>query len=214
MMTEKMQNNEAQVNEMVKRTYRYYYDDGLAELAIGLLFMLLGLVLFGWLFLGTAPWVTITVVAVTVLLILAAPFLAKWVVQNVKERVTYQRTGYVAYRPGEPNAGRWIVIGGVLIMVLLMLVLPEWFSQMSLVVGAILALVLGLLGYRAQVWRFYLVAAVALGTGILTAIWGAEEVIGSALTFGITGLVLVLTGGITLLAYLRQHPRPEGVENE
>ena len=79
--------------------------------------------------------------------------------------------------------------------------------------GIFLAIILAWFGYRVNLWRLYLVAAVALITGILAALVGMDEIIGTALTFAATGLLLVITGGMTLLAYLRRHPRPEGDTN-
>jgi len=205
-----MMADKTQIDDLVKRTYRYFYDDGLVELGIGVLFLMLSLVLFGWLALGSTPWISILIVVITVLLILAAPFLVKRAVRVMKERVTYQRTGYVAYRPGEPGIGRWIMIGAVILLVVVMFVMPEWFNQISVAVGIFLAIILAWFGYRVNLWRFYLVAGVALITGILAALVGMDEIIGTALTFAATGLLLVITGGVTLQAYLRRHPRPEG----
>lgn len=204
MMAKKME-----VDEVVKQTYRYYYDDGLVELAIGVLFVLLGVVLLGWQYISVAPAITIAVVTVTILLILVAPFLVKRLVQTVKSRVTYQRTGYVAYREGDPGVGRWLIVGGTLLLVILMFIFPEWLNTMPFVVGALLALILALMGYRVHLWRFYLVAAIALITGTLLALFGTEEILGTALTFAATGMVLLVSGGIALLVYLSRHPQLE-----
>lgn len=200
--------NEVNVDEMVKRTYRYFYDDGLAELAVGLLFTLLGLVLFGWNSLGSTQWVTLAVVAATVLLVLTAPFLVTRAVRAVKARLTYPRTGYVAYRPGEPSVARWLLMAAAVTLIVIAWVVPE-LNQMSFAVGVFLALILGLMGYRVGLRRFYLVAIAAEMTGTLAAALDVGEVIGTAVTFAVTGLLLLLSGGVTLLLYLRQHPRPD-----
>jgi len=96
-----MMKDELKNDEMVRRTYRYFYDDGLAETVTGLLFILVALVLFGWGSLGEAPWVTPVVLASSGLLLVASPILMTRAIRAVKARVTFPRTGYVAYRSRE-----------------------------------------------------------------------------------------------------------------
>jgi hypothetical protein len=51
------------IDDVVKQTYRYYYEDGLVEMAVGLLFIATGLVLFAWQGIGSSPLVTLLLVA-------------------------------------------------------------------------------------------------------------------------------------------------------
>jgi hypothetical protein len=208
-----MMTNEMTVDELVKRTYRYFYDDGLAELAVGLLFALTGIILVGWHALGSTQWVTIGVVAATVLLVAAGPLLVAWAVRTVKGRVTYPRTGYVAYRAGEPGAARWLLMGAAVGVVVIAVIFPE-FNKMPFIVGSLVGLIFGLMGYRVELWRLYPVAVVAVILGILMTLLDVEEVIGTAITFAGTGVLLLAGGGLTLFAYVRQHPDPNKGMND
>ncbi len=196
-----------QMDDMVKRTYRYFYVDGLVEAATGLLFLLIGLVLLGWINLEEGGWVQITAVIALPIVILGGTFFIKYVVNNLKERITYQRTGYVAYREDEPAKGRWIVIALAFAMPAILLLLPDSLNSMSTMQGALLGVILAAIGYRVSVTRFYVFGAIAFTIGVTVAFVVQNEILGSVITFAVTGGAMFLLGIIVFLNYLRQHPR-------
>ncbi|HZD10729.1 MAG TPA: hypothetical protein VE553_05240 [Candidatus Binatia bacterium] len=70
-------------------------------------------------------------------------------------------------------------------------------------------MILGYLGYRVSLGRFYVAAAFALVTGLAAAVFVPDELLGASLTFVVAGLVLLLGGGLAFLRYLQQHPARE-----
>lgn len=202
------------IDDIVKRTYRYYYEDGLVEMAVGLMFIACGLVLFSWQGIGSSPLVTALLVVGLPAVVIGGAFVVRRLVQDVKRRVTHQRTGYVAYRRGEPANNRWFLLAAVLILVVASLFLPDIFNRMQAVVGTLLAIILGFLGYRFGLRRFYLLGAATLIIGIAAAVRIEDELLATALTFAASGLLLLLSGGLTFLGYLRRtrgrHPAVDG----
>jgi hypothetical protein len=198
----------AELDKMVRRAYRHYYDDGLVELAVGLLFAAAGLVMLAWRRIGDSPALAIFLVLAIPTLTLGGAFLLTRGIRAAKSRITYPRTGYVAYREGEPAVARRLVNAALLLILITALVLlPEQYNQLQLLVGGLLGVILLYLGYRVGLWRFYPVAALALLAGLGSAAWLSDELVGTGLTFGLAGLGLLVTGRLTLLRYLGRHPR-------
>ena len=116
---------ENKIDNHVKRTYQYFYDDGLVEMAVGLLFTFTGLVLLAWQIYNESSWATIFLVAGSIIVVIGGAFLINWAVRELKQRFTYPRTGYVVYRQGEPSIGRWIIPLAALAMVATTLLLDR-----------------------------------------------------------------------------------------
>lgn len=195
--------------DVVKETYRYFYVDGLVETAVGLLFMGVGGVLLAWLAIADGSWWQVLAALALPLLTFGGALAIKRIVGRLKERITYQRTGYVAYREGEPGGGRWLIIGAALALVALMFVLPEWLTKMPAAIGALLLIVLAYWGYRVSLVRFYVFGVMALLLGIAGSWLVADELLGGALTFLGVGLMMTVVGTAVFLNYVRQHPQPE-----
>jgi hypothetical protein len=196
------------VDDYVKKTYRYFYDDGLVEIAVGLLLLVVGSILLGWQLVTSSVLRSAILVVVLPALILGGTVMVRRFVAEAKERFTYSRTGYVSYRRGEPANSRWYLIAAMLLLFGIMLLLPEAFSRTQFVVGYFLAAFLGLLGYRLGLRRFYIIGAVGFLIGSASAVMVPEEVEGTGLIIAGAGLLLLLSGAFTFFRYLRQHPEP------
>ena len=196
------------IDNIVKQTYRYFYDDGLVEMAVGLLFVAVGLVLLAWQGFDYSPLVTIIVVVGWPAVVIGGTYLINRLVREMKQRITYPRTGYVAYRQGQPSKGRWFIPLAAFALVVASLFLPEAFMRMSAMVGALLAVVLIFMGYRVGLWRFFAVGIIALVSGVALAWSDVVELIAVSLTFAITGVALFLAGALAFAGYLRRHPQP------
>jgi hypothetical protein len=195
-----------QINDIIQRTYRYFYVDGLAEIASGGMFILVGswLVVMALVEPGTLA-VGIAALGLPVV-ILGGTFLLNRAVRNLKERYTFPRTGYVAYRHEKKDSKRWILIGIALLLPFLLMFLPESWNELPLVIGGILGVVLVYIGYRMGVSRFYLPGGAAVLLGVLCSLFVQNETLGAGLTFLGTGLLLAASGGLVLRGYLQEHP--------
>jgi len=206
---------ESRIVQATRRTTGYWYADGLVELGTGLLlalmaamFALEGLAPSGRLPAGfSALWLP--------LILLGGMLLLSLVLRAVKHRLTYPRTGYVAYEHTRPArkmlAG---VIGGLvsLALVLLLASRPEWLTALPAVQGGVVALVWFFLSYRIGAWRLTVVGLLTLGAGLIASFAGLTTSIGAAVVFGTAGLASLVSGALVLAHYLRTTVPPAETE--
>ena len=198
------------VEKIVKRTYRYHYEDGLVEIGLGILLTASGLLFFTWQALQEGGLLGGALAVAAALLVIGGVYAIRWAVRRLKEQVTYPRTGYAAYREGEPSVARWVILVVVMGVVLAGLVLPEALERMALMEGALLGAVVAYIGYRVGVTRFYLLGVLILLVGVAATVLFSDDLLGSAVTFGGSGLLLLLSGLAVLASYLRRHPERNG----
>ncbi len=203
------------IDEAVRRTYRYVYDDGIVEMAVGLLFVLTGGVLFAWMGVGSSVWVTVILILAMLAVAIGGTLLLTQGIKLAKERVTYPRTGYVAYRTKEPGRSRWWLLPVAVILILTAGFWPDALNDMSIFIGVTLFVILVYLGYRVGLRRFYLTGLATLLIGPIFANVIEEEFLGVAATFAVSGVVLLLAGFWAFRSYLDNNPMPEtGVDHE
>lgn len=194
------------INEIVQQTYQYFYVDGLPELATGAMYLLTGGLLAVILRVQPGPLgVFLTVLGIPAV-ILGGIYLLNRLLQRYKGRMTYARTGYVSYRRERKDNKRWIVIAVALLLPVVLIFLPKSWRDLPLVVGGILGAVQIYLGYRMGIRRFYGEGAIAILLGVACALIVESEILGVAIIFLGTGIVLMAVGGLTLWRYLQAHP--------
>lgn len=198
-----------------RRAIQYWYVDGSYEIGFGLLCLLLGLY-FLLEKLVQGSWLSAVVDGALVLVFILGILLVNWLTRRIKERITYPRTGYVAYRrpAGLPRLLRLLllmVITGLLAAAIALLMARPitGFDVMPLVTGLLLALVLGILAWRSTVPRFYLLAAFSAMVGWGLAFAGLGNYLALSAYYAAIGLALILSGLLTLIGYLRQNPAPQ-----
>lgn len=194
-----------------RRAKGYWFVDGVAEIAGGTATLLCGALLWAAVATG-AEWLGMAALAV---LIGGFPVSA-WIVRTVKERLTYPRTGYVAFAP--PSRTRMFAAGAVGFVVAGLLVpiqVAARGGQVSAVVlgfGVAVAVFTALRAWRTGSPRFYVVAAALFVASSILATngIGIQEGIGLMLAF--YGATLIVSGTLTLVQYLRVNRLPEGGE--
>lgn len=196
------------VEECVKQTYRYFYEDGLVEIAVGLLMVVVGAVLFSWQYVASSLFRAVILVVVLPVLVIGGMVLVRRFVHKAKERVTYARTGYVSFREGEPAGNRWFLLLPALVLFVIIFFLPETYSRLQFAVGYFSAVFLCYLGFRLGVRRFYGVGILTFLISLFSTIMFANETEGTGLTIAGAGVLLLLSGILTFFHYLRQHPEP------
>lgn len=202
-----------QIEQVRQRTYRYYYQDGLVELAVGFLFAVIGL--DTWLINITAEGTAISLALwiLLPLLTIGGVFGVQRIVRQLKERWVYPRTGYVEYST-KPNPYRWLVIAAALLLAVATFVLPyQFLDKMSVLGGVILFIILVAIGAQVNLTRLVAIGALALLAGFAFAFFTAGEIVGLTLTFIVTGAALMLSGGLALRNYLDSNPLHEEAAN-
>jgi hypothetical protein len=204
------------INEYAKRTMRYWYVDGLAEIAGGMVVMLLSLVFLIGAMLEPGPTTDLFLALGQPVIVIAGALAARRVVSKLKERVTYPRTGYVEYRRprGRRNirliamtmgiAAAFAVVFGIIQNI----IQPRWIPGIS---GAVIALLLVYLAYENGIRRFYIMALYTFFLGLLVVSVRLATIYATPLFFGGFGLGWILSGVVTLRDYLRT-TKPAGQE--
>jgi hypothetical protein len=142
--------------------------------------------------------------------------LSRWIVMRLKERWTYQRTGYVSYqRPRLVHRVLQIVVACLVGVVgaVGIVIANEAFSPalVPVVVGLFFALISVWLAFRYGIPRFFWVAIGALIFGVGGSLLHLPGTLGVAVALGGFGLVWITSGAITLVRYLRAtQPLEEG----
>ena len=201
-----------------RRLRAYWTEDGLPEVATGAGFLTLALLL--WADAAAPPGWNGVLRYLLVLVIVGMAFWARGVVQWAKWRLTYPRTGYVAYARDSRKVSRLVGLAAALLAVLaLTMVAARWREQAFLWgLSGGMAAVFAWLAWR-QAWRRGLVYAgvallaspVALGYPFPWLSGGPFATRGGV-HFALVGLALVVGGGWTLAHYVARHPEP--VEKE
>ena len=198
-----------QIDQIQKQTYRYYYEDGLAELAVGILFTVIGLNL--WL-VSSAPQGTLLALAAWIALPILTIGGILWVqrfVKNLKERYVHPRTGYIDYG-AQINPYRWLILGIPLLVAILAIIFSDsWLNRESVMGGILLCLILGSIGARVNLWRLIGIGIFGLVLGITLAYLQVSEHSGLAITYASAGVALLLSGGVAWNSYLSKNPFPE-----
>jgi hypothetical protein len=221
--------NMSQVQSLLKRPALYDNIDGVGELAIG--FMCLGYVLYGWLNMHAAEnsvWQnTYAFLAYVAVMLSIIHFGGK----AIKNRITYRRTGFVAYRRDK----YWVPMAiAVTVSVLVaagmyLTVRRHWdVSTPVLLIGlGFAALYIGFA--RTVRWKWAMFAVMVAGPFVIAALPAdivetfanhtdltsalTAKVVGAFwLTFLVYGAVLMVSGGISFWLYIRhtQAPAQEG----
>ncbi|MGB3715721.1 MAG: hypothetical protein WA996_14930 [Candidatus Promineifilaceae bacterium] len=201
-----------QVDDTVRRVHKYLYEDGLIEIGVGILFIVVGLGLIAFVAIQDNTIMGVTLIAGLLALAFGGALFTKRALEVVKERMTYPRTGYVSYRSGETNRGRWLAPVAAILLLILSLFLPEELTRISSMIGALMFVIICSLGYRLRLRRFYAIGSIALLAGASASLLFLEEALGAGVTFSITGLALLVSGAFTLSTYLRRHPMVDEVK--
>ena len=200
---------------LIQATYRYYYEDGFVEMAVGALFAGLGMLLLAVSEMSSGPLFALSLAVGLPLLVIGGARLVERFVSLSKEKITHQRTGAIKYRKDQRSPVQrrslWI---GVIGLFLLMAIVPSAAEHMSLAEGLLFAIVLGSIGRAYGIVRFYITAAMAAAFGVVAALLTSNDMLGSAVTFSGIGAALLLSGALTFRGYLDRSSSSAGAEHE
>ncbi len=204
------------IDTIIRRTQGYWYVDGLNEIAVGLLLMIMSVYfLLQSRITGTSAGSVLANIALFAAVLVLFWF-SRRAVQAVKARMTYPRSGFVAYPAGQagPRRLRYIFAAAIgLVCVLLVALVPN--SQnihtwIPLLIGLISGLVVLYLSYRFRLLRLSLLAGALVLTGIVISLFNPSQGLAELLTSFIDGIWFVISGGITLFRYLHGTVPPAG----
>jgi hypothetical protein len=193
------------LNKTTLRTRQYWYIDGLAELALGTVCLLLAIYFTMQVTLPRETLLSSLMDSGFVLFLVGGFLLAKRLIEVAKSRLTYPRTGYVSY-PKDSQGKRWIRAGIAMLMgaivSALLISAPASLAWMPAITGFLISAALLFFAYRIHLWRFYILSAVSLISGTFLSIIGIGNITGLAIFYALLGLALFISGGFTLHRYL------------
>ncbi len=195
-----------------QRALQYWLADGVGELFVGSILLLAAIVDY---LQESAPGSLLSKILgiASVFLVVGGAFGGRWIIQRIKERTTYPRTGYVANKSGWKNKRDVAIAIGVMALLFAFVVfttvtdtkLADWGP---VVCGLFMGILLVQAGYRSDLPRLYILALLGLLIGAGLFVSGLGIVLSLPLFFGLNGLILLVSGGLTLWKYLRQTPAP------
>jgi hypothetical protein len=195
----------ANIDSAVKRSIGYWYEDGLADFAIGGVLLAIGLLFFAELALPPATLGGLSSLGLPVIVI-GGWFISGRLVRVGKERYVYPRTGYVDYRRARPKRRRAaMLLGAGIAIVVSLAVTIQPFSKdlIPALQGVLIDAMLAYVAYTADVDRYYVLGGLSAATG-LTIAWSPLDVLtGSTVYFALIGMCAVLSGARTFRIYLR-----------
>lgn len=207
-----------QIDKIIRKTRGYWFSDGLTELTLAGLFALVAAFLLVMVNAQSGSFWWVVFAFGLPLIILSSSLLGKRLVRDLKERVTYPRTGYVAYdQTRRDNRVHWLVMGTALAIAIGGLLSDfltddsvtdlSW-QSIALAEGLIAGVVFAGIGYQTAVRRFYAIAAMAAALGLAASLGRLGDVLGTVVVFGGLALALAVSGAVALVTYLRRNQAP------
>lgn len=212
-----MQSNLSNVEQRIKR---YWYTDGIGELIGGGMFILLGLYFAVQELLGQNSLISGILQISLALLMIAGMFVSRRLINSLKSRLTYPRTGYIEYQVDE-RGRRWrrilamslgFVIAGLAVFFARLF---QFFDSTVALTGLIVAGILVIIQAKSSgLVRFYILGAVSLVLGLILALSGLPEGYSLGLFYGLMGVCYLVSGAWTLQGYLKENPLPVDRERQ
>jgi hypothetical protein len=206
-------------SDVEQRVKRYWFKDGIGELAGGGLFVVLGLFFAGNEWLPPNSLARTLLDSSLILVLIGGIFITRWFINILKTHLTYPRTGYVEYYPSRKNTPSRrtltavIAMGVSILMVLFGRVTGSfnWIPGFTgLAVGVILIMTQAQSGGR----KFYVLGFFSIILGLTLSFGILSEAYSLGLFYGLTGVAAMVSGGLTLARYLHENPMPTEKNNE
>ncbi len=207
------------VSDVERRVKRYWFTDGIVEIVGGGLSFLFGTYFIAQEMLAEgSAWHTVLGGAF-VLLLVSGYFITRSLVNNLKTRITYPRTGYVDYPSQKGTALRRILTIGIAVGVSTMLIAIgrrvgtyDWVPAFTGVLfGFVLLLVMRKKGGPV---RFYILAIFSVAAGLILSFSGLDLSYSLGLFYGLVGIAYLISGSMTLRRYILQNPMPTDAERD
>lgn len=208
------------IKEVEQRVKRYWYTDGIAELAGGGMFVLLGLYFGIQGYVDENSLVSIVLQVNLALMMIGGAFGVRWVVNTLKTRLTYPRTGYVEYRVNaqEVKVRRYWVLGVAMVISMASILLIDTIrglDSMTLVTGLLVGLVFIVLrGKSSGLKRFYILGGLSIALGVGLSFSGLTQAYSLGLFYSLLGIGILISGGLVLSRYLSENPLPGEYSHE
>jgi MFS family permease len=200
------------LKKVERRTIQYWYEDGIWEMAFGVMVLFLGIYLLGYALIpAKSLWRGLWSIGMLPVFIFGVRFVGR-IVRLLKEKLTYPRAGFVSYRrpDGRKRPRRFSLVGGLAgIAFALAYSLSRnsgGFSWFPAGFGLLFALMLFYIALRTNLIRFFLLSVLVIASGIVLARSALAAISGLSIFYCLMGLALCVSGAITLRQFVRKNP--------
>ncbi len=199
---------EDHLQDWANRPQRYWYVDGLVEIGAGAVILILGLFFaISGLIKDDGFRGAFTTIG-QIIIVIGLPILARVIVARLKERITYPRTGYIAYRRqglGQRIRAILLTIGVAAAIGVVVYLIENWMNLrwLPVVIGLSAGLLILIIAFRVGLPRYYLLAGYTLAIGVITGLLSLAEPYNSGVFFSGLGVGWLVSGAVTLVRYLR-----------
>jgi predicted membrane protein len=204
-----MNNNLTDVEQRIKR---YWYVDGFGELMGGGMFLLLGLYFSAQQYFGDQSLVGIILQSSFAVILIGGLVIARKLINALKMRYTYPRTGYVEYEKKNGIQRRTLAMAAAIVIAMVSVIIArrlDAIDAMVAITGVLVAIVLVVKqGWSSKVRRFYVLSFASLLLGIALSVSGLPRGYNLGAFYGLMGTAFAISGAITLTRYLRENPLP------
>ena len=181
------------LKKIKRKVYLTYFQDGLWDIVLGLFLLSWGFTVW-----FDLPWLP------------GATFVGFfWLALGLKQKITYPRIGYA--RPSEHSQRTLkIVIGGVVVLVAVVFLLPIinrgetqfLHNYFELLFNTIMAIAFGLIAYWWRIYRWYLYA----GMVFVFSVFNQFSEFSFSMSFIMPGGIITLCGLTILYRFLHNYP--------
>ncbi len=132
--------------------------------------------------------------------------------ETLKERITYPRTGFMAFKPRTYNYKSILallilagVLGGTLGVLSTQSNQQEIGGIVPITQGVVGAMIFAYAAIRVELKRLCYLAVFSLGIGLVIGTLGVGVVLGLSFFYLSIGLIMIVTGCVALVQFLRSH---------
>ena len=200
-----------------QRVKRYWYVDGFGELMGSGMFLLLGLYFSAQQYFGDRSSIGVILQSSFVLILIGGLLLARWLVNALKMRFTYPRTGYVEYPKKDGIQRRTLAMAVAIVIAMISVIIArrlDTIDAMVAITGVLVAIILVVKqGWSSKVQRFSILSFISLVLGIALSVSGLPRGYNLGAFYGLMGTAFIVSGALTLFHYLRENPLPMEEQN-
>jgi hypothetical protein len=191
-----------------RRAARYWIQDGLNEITVGLFFVLVGVYLALESAVPRSTPLRTGIAVGLLVLVVSLGLVARRMVLALKDRYVHPRTGYVALLRGNPRS-RWLagVLAGVIAALFALVArAPAVVAWIPAVQGLVLGLLFLATWRKVELTRFPVEGLLCALAGLGCSLLGIDESLASGLVFVWSGVVMAAGGVLAFRVYQRTAP--------
>jgi hypothetical protein len=198
------------IDRAARRARHYWAEDGLGEIVVGGVFLLVGLYFLAQALLPSTRAVRVVFSVGFPVLIVGLCVASRRLVQAAKDRYVHPRTGYVAFRRRRPQRLLTAFLGGAIagLIVALLRQAPFLVSWIPAFEGLVAAATFLYVGRRTGLARFPVQGLLGAAMGLVLSVVYVNDTVAAAAFFGWLGLVIAVAGAMAFRSYLQHAPPP------